>query len=714
MPHLEFSALTLLLAQIAAIVAVSRLLGVVTRWLGQPLVIAEVIAGIVLGPSLLGWLWPGALTALFPVASLSSLKMLSQIGLVLFMFLIGLELDPKLLKGRTHTSVAISHSSIVVPFALGAAAAWWLAPTYSSRDVPFLSFLLFLGVSMSVTAFPVLARILSERHLLTTRAGAITIACAAVDDVTAWCMLAFVVAVARAQGIAHAVWTTVFALGFIVGMLFLVRPFLRRLGTRVASREGLTPTVVAIILLLLIASSVVTELIGIHALFGAFLFGAILPKDGKLAETLVEKLETVSVVLFLPLFFAYSGLRTQIGLVSQPHEWLVTGALILVATIGKFGGSAVAARLTGLRWREASAIGILMNTRGLMELIVLNIGLDIGVISPTIFTMLVIMALVTTFATTPILRLVYPDHELARDRLVEPAVVTASEPPPFTVMMCVSDPTPGPGLATLAGALLGKRAEPARLFALHLWRPSDRPSVERRRSSPDNDDAPLRPLLNRARDLMLDVRPLEFVSAEPGADICRTAEAMHTSLVLVGAHKPLLLEGSVGGVVRDVVEGAGCPVGVFLDRGLTKVARVLMAYTGGPEDLAALRVAQRIGAGPGTSLTLLHVVPRQGGGRTPLDEVLSAEERAALHVSVVEHGSPAEAVLDEAKRGYDLVVLGMGEQWGFDTSVVSLKRRRSPAEASVSILAIHPPPKAVLAPLTAPQPRSDLARLPSA
>lgn len=720
MPHLEFSALTLLLLQIGVILVVARGLGFVTRWLGQPLVIAEVLAGILLGPSLLGWIWPDGMAALFPDSSLPVLKMLSQVGLVLFMFLIGLELDPKLLRGRTHSSIAISHTSILVPFALGAAAAWWLYDAYSLPDVSFVAFLLFLGAAMSVTAFPVLARILSERHLLTSRVGAITIACAAVDDVTAWCILAFVVAVARAQGIVQAVWTTGFALAFIFMMLFVARPFLGRLASKVASRDGLTPTVVALALLLLLLSSAVTEMIGIHALFGAFMFGAILPKEGKLAEALADRIETVAVVLLLPLFFAYSGLRTQIGLVSQPQEWVVTGVVILLATVGKFGGSAVAARLTGLRWREASAIGILMNTRGLMELIVLNLGMDLGVISPTVFTMLVIMALATTFATTPILRWVYPDHEIARDRLVGPAEATpALENPPFTVMMCVSDGTAGPSLATVAAALMGKRDRPAALLGLHLWDPTHRPSVELRRSEDEKGTGPLAPLLARAHDLMLEVRPLAFVSAEPAADICRTAEAKQASLILLGAHKPLLLEGRLSGTVSDVVAESNCPVGVLFDRGLEKVSNVLVAYAGGHEDLAALELARRIGRSPGTSLTLFHVVTpgrggrpgtgrsqiaqslrglaqvrEQGGGDVHAGDQIFAEpelDAGSVRVRLVEHASPADAVLEECQRGYDLVVLGMHARWGLGGGMISLRRRRVLAEAPVSILAVHPP-----------------------
>lgn len=409
---MEFSTLALLLAQIAAIILVSRALGVITRWLGQPLVMAETVAGIFLGPSLLGQLSPRAMEALFPASSLGVLKTLSQLGLVLFMFLVGLELDPKLLRERRRASVLISHASIFVPFCLGLGAAWWLHARYAPSGVAFLPFALFLGTAMSVTAFPVLARILTERNLMQSKVGAIAIACAAVDDVTAWCMLAFVVAITRARALAEAGLTAGLAIAFSLFLLLVARPLLKKLGERAEARGGVSRAMVVFVLFLLMISAGVTELIGIHALFGAFLFGAVLPREGGVAKALAEKLEAVAVLLLLPLFFAFSGLRTRMGLVSGVAEWGVVLAIIALATLGKFGGSTLAARVSGLRWREASAIGVLMNTRGLMELIVLNVGMDLGVISPTMFTMLVIMALVTTFATTPILHWVYPDREL--------------------------------------------------------------------------------------------------------------------------------------------------------------------------------------------------------------------------------------------------------------------------------------------------------------
>jgi Kef-type K+ transport system membrane component KefB len=284
----------------------------------------------------------------------------------------------------------------------------------AGRGVPVLPFALFLGAAMSITAFPVLARILTERRLLRTKVGAMTLAAAAIDDVTAWCILAFVVAIARAEGAGPGLRTTVLAALYVVVMLALVRPFVARLATRIANREGLSQNVVAVILLLLLASSFTTASIGIHALFGAFLFGAILPKDGGFARALAEKLEDLVLVLVLPLFFAYSGVRTQLGLLDTPGAWGIFALILVTACAGKFVAGALAARATGLDWREASALGILMNTRGLMELIVLNVGLDLGVLSPALFAMFVLMALVTTLATTPILELLGREARLPR------------------------------------------------------------------------------------------------------------------------------------------------------------------------------------------------------------------------------------------------------------------------------------------------------------
>jgi Kef-type K+ transport system membrane component KefB len=395
-----------LLIQIAVILVTTRLVGRLLRRIHQPQVVGEMLAGILLGPSLLGWLLPGVYAAVFPPDSLGPLNALSQIGLLVFMFLVGVEFDSRILRGRGHVAVVTSHASIIVPFVLGAALALFLHPVLSPTDVPVLHFAMFTGLAMSITAFPVLARILAERNLLRTRVGSIAIACAAVDDVTAWCLLAAVVALTRSieQTIPFAV-TLFGSLAYIGVMLFGVR---RVLAAYFSRRREVTYDRLAIILVLAITSAWVTEMLGIHALFGAFLMGVVMPKDAGFNHALASKLEPITVTLLLPLFFAYTGLRMNIGFLSDAQLWLYCGLIIVVAVAGKLGGSSLVARRFGMSWREAGALGVLVNTRGLIELVFLNIGLDIGVISPTFFTMMVLMALVTTFMTTPLLGWVYP------------------------------------------------------------------------------------------------------------------------------------------------------------------------------------------------------------------------------------------------------------------------------------------------------------------
>ena len=400
----------LLILQIGTILIVARFVGWLFGKLHQPRVVGEMLAGILLGPSLLGWLAPNISSDLFPPDSLGHLNSLSLVGLLIFMFLVGLELDLRQLRALGRAAVVTSQVSIIVPFILGSAFAVYLYPRLSDPSVSFTGFALFMGAAMSVTAFPVLARILTERNMLRTRVGSVAITCAAVDDVTAWCILAGIVVIVRASSLELPVWLTVSGLAaFVLVMVLVVRPALRRLEMVYEKRGKLTQDLIAIILLVVLASGWITESLGVHALFGAFLAGVVMPRHGELSRELSDKFEALIVVLLLPIYFALTGLRSSIFLISGAKMWIYCAVIIVLAVVGKWGGSMFSARLNGMSWRESAAVGILMNTRGLVELVILNIGLDLGILSPALFSIMVLMALVTTLMTTPLLRWVYPE-----------------------------------------------------------------------------------------------------------------------------------------------------------------------------------------------------------------------------------------------------------------------------------------------------------------
>lgn len=398
--------LPVLLLQIIVIVLIVRLFGILFKCIGQPVVIGEVVAGIVLGPSVLGALMPGVFDFIFPQASFINLQFLSQIGLLLFMFVIGMELDINLVRKQAQEAVIISHASIIIPYTLGMLLAVYLYKQFAPAGISFSSFALFMGIAMSITAFPVLARIIQERGLTKTKLGAMAITCAAADDVTAWCILAALIAIVKAGSSVSTIFTLGLVVTYLVVALFVFRPLLKKFLDTYKVNETVSQSIMAVVFMVLILSSYATEIIGIHALFGAFMAGVIMPPGVKFRKIVTDKIEDVSLVLLLPLFFVFTGLRTHIGLLSQGHLWAVCGWIILVAVAGKFGGSTLAAKVTGQSWKDSLSIGALMNTRGLMELVVLNIGYDLGILSPEVFTMMVLMALVTTFMTSPALNLI--------------------------------------------------------------------------------------------------------------------------------------------------------------------------------------------------------------------------------------------------------------------------------------------------------------------
>lgn len=389
------------LLAMATVLVAARGLGVLFTRLRQPPVMGEVLAGILLGPSLLGRVSPAAAGFLLPPTVAPYLGVLAQVGIVLYMFLVGLELDLGQVARRSRATLHIAAASIAAPFVLGTLLALLLFPHYGVPGGPELHFVLFCGVAMSITAFPVLARILTDRGAHRSELGALALGCAAVDDVAAWCLLALVAGLARSDA-TGGLTTTGLTLAYVAVMLLVVRPLVARFVRARESRERLDRTSLAWLLAALLGSALAAEAIGVHALFGAFLLGALVPAGSRVAHDLVERLEDFVVVLFLPAFFAFTGMRTEIGLLGAAGDWGACALLVAVACAGKFGGTFFAARAHGLSPRSATALGVLMNTRGLMELIVLNVGLDLGILSPTLFAMFVLMALVTTFATTPI------------------------------------------------------------------------------------------------------------------------------------------------------------------------------------------------------------------------------------------------------------------------------------------------------------------------
>ncbi len=660
--HPEANAATMshVLLALVVIVVLARLLGNAFRVFHQPPVIGEIIAGLLLGPSFLGRVAPGISGYVLPPSISPFLNVLAQVGVVIYMFLVGLDLDPGLLKRRGHAAVAISHASIIAPFLMGAALSLILFPRLATAGVRFTAFALFLGVAMSVTAFPVLARILTDRGIHKSRMGAIALTCAAVDDVTAWCMLAFVVAVIQSR---TAGFITTFggALAFIALMLLVVRPLMMRLTLVYGNRGRLTQGLMAVVFIALLLSAWATDLIGIHAVFGAFALGAMMPHDSGLARDLTDRLEDLLVVLLLPAFFAYTGLRTQIGLLNGSQQWALCALIILVASAGKFGGSAIAARLTGLGWRDAAALGVLMNTRGLVELIVLNIGLDFGVISPTVFAMLVLMALVTTFLTTPVLDLISSElTESFEQPATARAEVLATVHRPMLV--AISNPRGLASLLDVAAHATEPEGPPAQVLAL-VRRPSGGVRSGLREV---NQREPLRaPILlsalEHARRLGLPVEAMSMWTAEPAHDIVQTALDRGAAWIFMGFHQPAFGTDGMGGTVRAVLQRAllmPIHVGVVTRGEPVRIERLFVLIDNTTDGRAALDLGSRIARKCGASMHALLMPQNDGEPDPALKELLrnaSLTSGKWLYTDVLHDRSPRNLI--EQTPG-QLVIVG--------------------------------------------------------
>lgn len=673
--------LAILLLQIVTIMVAVALFGAICRSVGQPAVVGEILAGIVLGPSLAGTVFPELSAFLFPPQSLGNLQFLSQIGLILFMFIIGMELDLTVLKNQAREAVIISHASIIFPFTLGMGLAYHLYRDYAPPGVQFLSFALFMGIAMSITAFPVLARIIQERNMAKTRLGTIVLTCGAADDITAWSLLAGVIAIVQAGSFVNALYTLALAAAYVAFMLRVLQPFLRRLGDVYSSPETLSKPRVAIFFITLLLSSYAAESIGIHALFGAFMAGVIMPANLQFRSLFIEKVEDISVVLLLPLFFVFTGLRTQIGLLHDTALWQVCGMVVAVAVIGKFVGSAVAAKFVGQGWRESLIIGALMNTRGLMELVVLNIGYDLGIITPELFAMMVIMALATTVMTGPALGLI--------DRLLPPPALPASQVTTaagsFSILISFANPERGRNMVRLANSLVPKIRNHTALTVLHLS-----PSNELHPFNAEAYEHESFDLVKvESQRLNLPMTMLFKPSNDVDKEIIATASVGRFDLLIIGIGQsiyegtllgrilgfttkiisPERIIHSVAGKERlfeqmvfdkrttHILKSAKIPVGVFVDKNLMKLETAFVPFFSG-DDACLLAYIEKLVVNGNVRVVVGDVAGTLRQHAELRERIAAIGQKAPGHVTVYDE----QRIDPEFLRAQDLMLISM-ESW---------------------------------------------------
>ncbi|MGL5015236.1 MAG: cation:proton antiporter [Bacteroidales bacterium] len=663
--------LTLLLIQIIIILLFSRLFGWIFTKIGQPTVIGEIVAGIALGPSLFGYLYPELFDALFAADKLEALDGLSKIGLVLFMFIIGMELDLTILKKKINQTLLISHASIILPFFLGMLLSYFVYESYAAGHTSYLAFSLFIGISMSVTAFPILARILQERNLIKSHLGTLAIASAANDDITAWCLLAAVIAIVKAGSFVSAIYTIAFSVIYCLFMFLILRPFLRSLGKIYNRKEVINKTFIAFIFAILIISATVTQIIGIHALFGAFVAGVVMAPNLRFRKIMSEKVEDIAIVLLLPLFFVFTGLRTEIGLLNSPELWIMCLIFTAVAIVGKFGGGAISAKLAGESWHDSLSIGILMNTRGLMELVVLNIGYEMGILPPTIFVMLVIMALVTTFMTSPALNLI---DWIYRKRDNKPEVNTLS--PIFNILLSFGAPESGVRLLTIANRLFGRAKPEMHITALHITQGTDTNPIlisDFRHSSFSH-------LIDKANHLRIDLTPIHKVTNRVTEEIIETANSEPFDLLLVGAgiemSKNMLSEPQAKPFVYQIIdrvinkniefltphellidkselfmEESRVDVAIYIHRSDIVADRVLLIMAH-PKDIFLLQYAERIISNDDIAIQIMLTGEYSGIDK---NAIKSFAERCHKRVAIIKSSRLNEATFN----GSNLMVISL-------------------------------------------------------
>jgi len=659
---------------IAVVMLVARAFGWLAVRLRQPRVMGEVVAGIALGPTLLGALFPSVEAAIFPSDIVPIIGIVANLGLIFYVFLVGLEFDPSQLRGRVTQAVAVSNTGVFVPMALGLLAA---LPIFAlvGPDKPFVAFALFMGVSMSITAFPVLARIIVERRMLKRPMGALALASAAIDDISAWFLIALASAVAAASGSFGDVAKTIgLAAAFLLLMVFGARRLLARAATAY-DEAGRVPVgwIMAIFAGVLI-SAYLTEEIGVAVIFGAFVMGAVMPRHAGLTEDVTRRVEDFVVILLLPLFFTYTGLRTNMLLLDSWPLVALTAGLLVVAIAGKFGGTVLAARVTGLSWKESGVLGALMNTRGLTELIVLNLALEKGVISPALFAALVIMALITTFMAGPALRLLDPRNEFGAPVEEELEVAKreshADSPVPVPEHSILVAPQTESALAQLlALAEPLAQSEPRReLIIARVLRPPRSAGV---RGGLQTEQRLLTDASNAAAKARLDLlqrgvaaRSVALTSARPGRDLVKLSAAEEVDLVLTDGRRPLLGVGVPRGDVGALLRESPADVAVLVAREQGVVLPgpdkpVLVPFGGAEHDWAALELGAWLAAATKAPLQLLGTAE---GQRSLANASLLVQRFAGVTAEPV-LAEPGEAGVEDAAKGAGLLVVGLSERW---------------------------------------------------
>jgi Kef-type K+ transport system membrane component KefB len=663
---------------VAVVMICARLAGTLIAKIGQPRVMGEVAAGILLGPTLVGAIAPDLEATLFPPDVIPLIGVAANLGLIFYMFLVGLELDVSQLRGRVGQALAISNTGVVIPMAAGMLVA---LPVFElvAPDTSFLPFALFMGVAMSITAFPVLARILVERRMLRRPVGALALAAAAIDDVTAWFLIALATAVAVAGSFAGVVRTVALAAGFCVVMGLLVRRLLARVAVAYDEAGRVPVTWITAIFAGILVAAFTTEVIGIALIFGAFVMGAIMPRHAGLTEDVTHRMEDFVVLLLLPLFFAYTGLRTNVLLLDRPSLVVLTLVLFVVAVACKFGGTLLAARVTAMSWRESAVIGALMNTRGLTELIVLNLALEKGVISQALFAALVIMALATTFMTGPLLRVLDPDGtysapvEQELDEARRRSELDVPVPIPDRAILLAPRSAGALGALISVAAPLARSVPPRELILTEILEPSRGGAFRGALQTENRRLADADAHVQRARAGLLEdgiaARAVSFISAERGRDLRRLAEREDVDLILLDGRRPLLGGSIPRGDVGEVLMDAPCDVAVLVSRESDAVAldrgAVTVAFGGAEHDWAALELGGWLAAATGAPLRLVGAGGDGQGrdaGRLLADAslLLQTFTGVAAETRLIPPGR--DGVL-EAGVGSSLLVLGLSQRW---------------------------------------------------